>query len=301
MVQKLSDAAQKASDQGSRRMFASVQAPWNKFVPSVTSVIEDIKVYHQPKRKLAGPLEAGSSYSKAHHDENGKDSYRIRKPIANLSKGEIEKIVDPHIKECIKEKLRQLGAKEAKVFAEAKNHPFLVTKSNEKIPIHKVRIQISGNPRTIGKGVRKRNVLSGKGSNHHAIVVLTRDKKGNEKWEHHVVTRMEANRRLSKQARAAGEKVFQRDWGPEKQFLFSICANDYLELDGENGERILYRVSSFSESEIQLWGHWQANPEKADRIGGAFGNRITSTDKLRKRNARKVRVTPLGEIIPAND
>ncbi len=301
MVQRLSEAAQRASEQGSRKMFVSVQAPWNNFVPSVASVIDAINVYHQPKRKLAGPLEAGSNYSKAHIDANGKETYRIRKPIANLSKGEIERIIDPHIKKCIKDKLQELGTSDAKIFADPKNHPCLATKKGDEVPIHKVRIQISGNPRTIGKEPRKRNVLSGKGSNHHAVVVQTYDKKGNEKWEHHVVTRMEANRRLSKEARAAGEEVFQRDWGPNKNFLFSICANDYLELDGENGERILYRVAKLSAKQIQLWEHWQANTGNDDRTGGMFGNRIKSTDNLRKRHARKVRVTPLGEIIPAND
>ncbi len=302
MVQRLANAAEEASQLGTRLMFAPVKPPWENFVESVQPIIDNIKVSFRAKRKLAGALEAGSNYSKAYVDKKGKATYRIRKPVSRLSKGELERIVDPRIKQAVLSKMEQLGAKDTKVFEVAENCPFITAKDGRKIPIYKVRIQITGNPRTIGKGVRKRNVLSGKGSNHHAIVVFYRDKKGNEKWEHHVVTRMEANRRLSKEGRAEGVPVFQKDWGPDKKFLFSICANDYIEADGEeDGERILYRVSILSAKQIQLWEHNQANTKSGDRICGLYGNCIQSTDNLRKRNARKVHVTPLGKIIPAGD
>ena len=280
----------------------SVQSPWNQFVDSVRPIINDINVSFRAKRKLAGPLEAESNYSKAHVVDSNNQTFRIRKPLANLSKKEIEYIVDPNIRSCVKDKMQQLEAKDASVFKNIENHPFILSKDGRKIPIHKVRIQIERNPRSIGKGPRKRNVLSGKGSNHHAVVVGFKDKKGNDKWEHYVVTRMEVNRRLSKESQNAGEEVIQKNWGPDKEFQFSICANDYLELDNEDDTRILYRVSKLSANEIQLWEHWQANPnELEDRKGGDFGNRIRSADNLRKRNCRKVCISPLGEIVPAND
>ena len=124
------------------------------------------------------------------------------------------------------------------------------------------------------------------------------------KWEQKLVTRLEAYQRLrDRKLSDNGETdIIQRDWGKDYRFKFFLMPNDCVEMDAANERREVYRASSISQTasqnEIQFLEH-----NDARKIGDARSswNRITSIDSLRKRKARKVRVTPLGEIVPETE
>lgn len=301
-VEILQRAAEEASQHGSRRMFATVQAPWNGFLDETRGVIDAIHVSHRVNRKIAGPLHAESLYSKPQKDQKGSAIRHIRKQLHKLSISEIngDKIVDPAVRKRVQDKFEELGGnKPEKVFADPANHPYHISAAGRRVPIHKVRVRVGERPRTIGKGVRERHVASGKNTNHHTVVVAVLNEAGEEtKWQHHVIERLAVSQRLSSESRANGTEVIQRNWGPRARFKFTLCPGDALLARSDGGADVLYRVASVSQDEIQLWEHCLASPSKVYRTPE---NRIRTVEQLRKRNARKVTVLPLGDIVPATN
>ncbi|TXT27471.1 MAG: hypothetical protein FD138_2752 [Planctomycetota bacterium] len=217
-----------------------------------------------------------------------------------------DKIVDPIIRELVQqqfERLKGTGLKDpAKAFADPGNHPYLTTKKGGLIPIHKVRLAVDVKPKTVGKGHRERFVAPTGGSNHHTAIIAKLDAAGNEvKWEQKLVPRLEAYQRLRdrKQSGKGESDIIQRDWGKDFRFKFFLMPNDCVEMDDASGQRQVYRVCSISQT--PSWNEIQfIEQNDARKIGEARSswNRVNSIDSLRKRKALKVRVTPLGEIVP---
>ncbi|MCA8989629.1 MAG: hypothetical protein KDA78_18420, partial [Planctomycetaceae bacterium] len=253
---------------------------------------------------LAGPLHAESLYSKPYQTENGKSEFRIRKQLHKLSAKEIssDQIIDPRIREIVQQKYAELGGKQpSQVFSDPANHPVMTAKSGRIIPIHKVRIRVSAGPRTIGKGERQRHVASGKDSNFASMIYAELDSKGKvKKWTHDIVTRLDAHLAYSSRHGNPGEKVLVPEETPTRQFLFSLCKNDCLLLQGPDGTDVLYRVQKLSQGEIQLCDHFLLSigrDSKTKMDSRSPINQIRNIDNIRKRNARKVAVSPLGDII----
>jgi len=209
-----------------------------------------------------------------------------------------DKIVDPAIRELVKAKLKELGeSNPAKAFAEEKNHPFLTAKDGRRIPIHKVRVFADKKPRAIAKNERQRYVASGKDSNFASMIYAVVDKDDKEiKWEHKVMTRLEAHERKTRNRTAKGEKVLlpdPTDFNDDKKrvFKFALCKNDTVMLEGPDGEDVLYRVQSVSQNEIQLCQLTTPNIRGKAR---SKWNQIRSFDNLRDWNLRTVQISPTG-------
>lgn len=309
----LQEAASRAAVRHDRRPFAEVEEPWKEFLPQVREVILAIDgvrqaVSHRVNHKLAGPLHAALFFSPPITHADGSVGHHQRKQLHKLSLSEVtgDKIVDPIVRALVQhqfERLKVTGLKDpAKAFAEPGNHPYLTTKKGGLIPIHKVRLAVDVKPRTVGKGHRERFVAPTGGSNHHTVIVAKLDAAGNEmKWEQKLVTRLEAYRRLRdrKQSGSGEADVIQRELGKDYRFKFYLMSDDCVEMDNLNGGREIYRVCKISQTasqnEIQFQEH---NDARKPGDARSSSNRITSIDNLRKRHARKVRVTPLGEIVP---
>lgn len=299
-IHALVNAANLAEKKASPRFYEAVQDPWPKFSRDVTASINEIVVSHRPTRTLPGALHAESIYSKPHTDKDGNTNHRIRKHISKLSATELnkDKIVDPAIRKLVLAKLDELGeSNPMKAFAEEKNHPFLTAKDGRKIPIHKVRVFADKKPRAIAKAERQRYVASGKDSNFASMIYAVVDKDGNEtKWEHKVISRLEAHERKSRNHKLSGEKVLlpdPSDFDDDKQriFKFALCKNDTVLLEGPDGEEVIYRVQQLGQKEVQLCPiEWTVMDKKLRTPW----NRITSIDSLRKRNLRAIVVSPCG-------
>jgi len=308
----LQAAASRAASRFDRRPFAEVEEPWGDFLPQVREVILAIDgvrraVSHRVNHKLEGTLHADTLYSPLKTHADGSTAHHVRKMLHKLSLTEVtgDKIVDPIIRALVQkqfERLKATGLKDpAKAFADPNNHPYLTTKRGGLVPIHKVRLAVDVKPKTVGKGHRERFVAPTGGSNHHTVIIAKLDAAGNEvKWEQRLVPRLEAHQRLrDRHQSGSGETdIIQRDWGKDYRFKFFLMPNDCVEMDDASGHRQVYRVCSISQSattnEIQCLEH-----NDSRKIGDARSswNRITGIDNLRKRNARKVRLTSLGEIV----
>lgn len=298
MIQKASENAAHSQTRGLDRFVSNIQQPWPEFIETCREIInlQSLHVSHRQTHTLAGPLHAESFYSKPYYNEDGKPEYRIRKALDKLSVKEItsDKIVDPKIRALVQQKFADIGSKQpSQAFADVANHPVMKSQSGREIPIHKVRVKVSKVPRSIGQGHRERKVASGGDSNFAAMIYAELDAKGKvKKWKHEVITRLDAHRAYSRNHKKKGEKVLIPQETETRKFVMSLCKNDCLLLTGPDGDDVLYRVSNISVGEIQLWEHYVgvSNPKARNTW-----NRITSIDSLRKRNARKVAVSPLGE------
>jgi CRISPR-associated endonuclease Csn1 len=294
-IHQLANSAEESEKLHDRHFFKTLDWPWPRFKNDVAYAIEAINVSHRSTRTIAGPLHAESIYSK-NLGTNEKPEFRIRKELQKLSVKEIEgdQIVEPSVRAAVQAKYRELGGgPPAKVFADRSSHPALKTKDGREIPIHKVRIRVDAKPRGVGKGVRQRNIASGKDSNYASMIYALLDKDGKEvRWEHEIITRLEAHERLSANHNQKGEKVLIPGESATRKFKFALLKNDMLLAQGEDGRDVLYRVQKFSQNEIQLCLHTKTTVTNEERTRW---DRISSVDTLRKRNARKASVSAAGE------
>jgi len=296
-IKRLSDAAARAPE-AHRRRFAPVEPPWPGFLEAVRDSIDTMVVSHRAGRKVAAALHEETNYSKPQTDDDGKPCVHVRKPLESLSTSDVDSIADPAVRRSVEQKLGELGeSNPQKAFREKANHPTLQAADGRAIPIHKVRIAVPVTPQTIGRDARTRHVKLG--SNHHVEIVETTDKRGRTRWEGVVVSTYEAMRRLK-----ARTPVVQRDHGPGKRFLFSLCGGDTIELDAEQEKKELYVVRTISLKKtgrvtVDFVGIKDARKKSDIQVAGAWGS--SDIDPLRKRNCRKVIVMLLGEVRRAGD
>lgn len=299
-VKMLSDAAARAW-QEHRRRFAPIAPPWPGFLDEVRGSIDKMIVSHRVSRKVSGAMHDETIYSKPHKDPDGRECVHVRKPVDGLSTKDLDHIVDPAVRDCVTAKLKELGEEDPKkAFSDEKNHPPLKGRGGEQTPIHSVRIRRYEATVPIGEGARERRVMLG--SNHHMEILETEDKKGQPRWEGVVVSTYEAMQRLR-----AKKPVVQSDHGPGKKFLFSLAGGEIIEIDENDGTRGLYVIRTVSKSRsggkeypaVEFVSITDARKKEEIKSKGAWGSALV--EPLRKKNCRKMLITPLGEVRWAND
>lgn len=290
-VKMLSDASRRAGEAG-YRLYDDVPQPWDGFYEEVKNIIGKIVVSHRVSRRVRGPMHQESFYSKPRKDKGGQEYVAIRKPIAALSKIEIENIIHPTVKKLVKEKLEELNTNPAKAFTSAENHPCIKTRDGKEIPIHSVRVRMNlSEVFPVGSGNRVRYVMSD--INHHMEIVEVKTAK-RVKWDCYIVSMFEAYQRLKN-----NEPIIKREFGENKKFLFSLAGNEIIELDSLKGNRRdLFVVRTIPKSK-QLYFVAINDARKLKDIGKK--GLTAKPDSLRERHCRKVVVTPLGEVRYAND
>ncbi|MHA7838831.1 MAG: type II CRISPR RNA-guided endonuclease Cas9 [bacterium] len=303
-VKRLADAAKRAADRGSHRLFEEVPLPWSRFRTDVNERIHGCVTSRRPSRRLRGPLHEETLYSRPlpWKEKNGKETRRprIRKPIEQLSKGEIKRIADPAVRDAVEQELadfvrREEGKADAsKVFSDPSRIPSLDNRDGSKTPIRRVRIAANVKQATpIGSGPGRRYVAPG--SNHHMAIVAFLDEDGNEKrWEGHVVTMLEAVLRKGR-----GEPVVQRDWGEGRRFRFSLRSGDCV-WNPDTG-RVMH-VKAVSSGVVECLDVNDARSATDVRAAGAAGGRYTaSPERLRRDGLVRCVVEPLGGITASNE
>jgi CRISPR-associated endonuclease Csn1 len=310
MIKRLSDAAQRAPVEG-RKRFGSLEGPWPNFTHSVSAEIDKIIVSHRVSKKVSGALHEETIYSRPFavgeasglppsesrggrigRPEAAPTTVRVRKPLAALTKNEVEDIADPGVKALVVAKLN--GGDPKKVFASEANLPKFPQSG---VLIKRVRISKAIRPFVLGKGRSARHVTSE--SNHHVEIYAEIDKNGNEgRWDGEVVTMHEAYQRIK-----AGKPVVQRDHGPLVRFVFSLAPHEVIECDDEKSGRALWvsrGVASYEGGPRLLLVPLNDARQKKEIVkAGRFWSPFLNP--LRKLNPRKVVVSPLGEVSDAHD
>ena len=279
-IQGLSRVATIARERAQRKL-GSLEGPWPNFVDSIRAEIDKIVVSHRVSKKVSGALHEETIYSRPMGE---KGEVRVRKPLVSLTKPEVEKIADQGVRKLVQQKLEELGGIEPKkAFSDTENLPRFPSSG---VVIKNARITKPEMPTVLGQGRARRHVISG--NNHHVEIYAELDGKGKEKqWGGEVVPMLDAYQRLK-----AGKPIVQRDHGPLVEFKFSLAKGDTVELQGDDGQKSLWVVRKIG-SQVSL-----IPINDARRIEKYFSPRING---LFKRHARKVVVSPIGEVAEAHD
>jgi len=300
MIQRLSRAAQLAPEMH-RRLFGPLEGPWPNFVSTVREEIARIIASHRPNRKVSGALHEETIYSRGlpvpGASEGEKPAPRVRKPLERITKPEVEDIADPKVREMVQKKLAELGG-DPKKFSVPGNLPFFKTADGRRIPIKSVRVIKKTPTSPVGAGKRQRFVTSE--SNHHLEIYAELDEYGEEvEWVGEVVPLAEAYRR-----KKAHLPIVQKNFGPKRQFKFSISAGEVVECDGKAGSRELFvmrMTSQLSSGQLNIGFAPINDARKAREMQKARTWLWANPDTFRRRHPRKVAMNPLGELSAAND
>ena len=99
--------------------------------------------------------------------------------------------------------------------------------------------------------------------------------------------------------RRRGAPVIQRENTSRRAFKFSLAPGEYVEMEDQHGARQLYRVASISKGDIEFRHQHDARTSDARKVAKA---RVRGGGRfLFNRKARKVTITYLGDVLPAND
>lgn len=297
-VKMLSDAAEHAEAAG-RRRFAKIPPPWDGFLDEARQKINQIVVSRRINRRVRGPLHLETIYGHPRGNAAALGAqptvHHVRKPVTEMTTEQrIEAIVDNAVRRAVEAKLREVGG-DAKRFED--DPPTLLARDGRQIPIRRVRVRETVTVAAVGDSAGRRYVKPG--TNHHVAIVAVRDRRGREKWEARPVSLLEAHRRRDGMGRPP---IVQRNYGPDTVFIMAIVPGDSVIIAGpEGGESICY-VTSVSEKHIELRRHTDARKTMDVRKAGKAGGRLSLTlGQMQEMRARKVRVTHLGDVVPAND
>jgi CRISPR-associated endonuclease Csn1 len=268
--------------------------PWPNFREEIRENVKQINVSHRVRRKVSGQLHEETAYGPTgKKDEKGQDVFVYRKKLEDLTIPMVEKIVDPVVRQIVKDRLVEKGVNtgngERKISKEVWAEPLYMKtkKSDKKVLIKKVRIE------NVANSVIEMKDKSGKvyravesGNNHHIEIFEYTDEKGRTKRDGRVITMFDAVQR-SRQ----GEPVVKKDYSDDRKFSCSLAINELFEFDDESKE--LYRVQKISSNKQIFFRH--------HIFGGDLGKSKGISKVPETLKGRKVTVDLLGRIYPAND
>jgi CRISPR-associated endonuclease Csn1 len=284
-VKKLSDAAQRAWAE-KKRGYASVAPPWDGFIEDISRAVSEIRVSHRPDRRVSGALHKKTFFSVAKGSKEG--MVRVRIDVnKDLKESDIKLIADPGVRAAVEKKVQEAGG--IKKLLES-DPPVLPNRKGEPIPIRRVRVEFPNAAwRPIGKGHKER-FAEGSEMHHVALYEVEKVTKGKVTriWDSEVVPQAEAMRRCE-----AGQPVVDRAPKPGREFLFSICKRDVLELNDPKGERTgIWLVNTlYANKQIFLVDLSDARPKKE-----SFSLKPSTLQPMK---ARKMNVGVLGDLHPA--
>jgi len=278
------------------------ELPWPDFRQELEEKVKHINVSHRATKKVSGQLHEDTSYGiTGMKDEKGQDIFVYRKKLEDLTVSMVNKIVDPVVRQIVKQRLMEFGIdleKNQKIGKEVWLQPLYMktTRSDKKVPIKKVRIiDVFNNMILLNdtSGKPYRAVTSG--NNHHIEILEYTGKKGRTKWEGEVVTMFEAVRRNQN-----GEPVIKRDHGPDKKFVCSLSINEMFMLQIEEGNGELHRVQKITQSGNNISIIFRPH---------TYAGKVSDYDKpplIQRRSpntlkGHKVTVDMLGRVHMAND
>ena len=305
LIDRLMEAVRRAQSEGHRRV--RLDEPWPGFLEEVHARKKDIGISHRVSKKISGPLHKENFYWVPKRDRKPGMSIgegRIRKPVdQNMTRDLAEKIPDDAraVRDTVLKKLDELGG-DAKKFRDPNNLPFLESKDGRSTPIKRVRIGDTIKTFTFGEGQKSRSVRPA--GNHHLEIYSVTDSQGNENtWKAECVNMIEAYRRLKDK-----EPVIRQQDSKGNKLKLSIAPTETLRCDGKHGGKPLkglFVVKSISQEEkshsikIEMIDVNDARPQH--KVKKAHGRITKSPNELRKLNARKVIVSPIGEVTEAHD
>ncbi|HEY3271212.1 MAG TPA: type II CRISPR RNA-guided endonuclease Cas9 [Geothrix sp.] len=281
-LKALSDAS-KTGWESHRSRFARFALPWVDFEKDAAAALDAITISRRVRRKLQGRIHKETSY--------GVDGESLvqRVRVEELSTKDVARIIDPEVRRRVESRLEDLGVTDPKkAFKEPKDHPYLLSKDGRRIPIHRVRIKVSGTVMPVGQDHRLRHVESD--ANHHMTIHEAKDAKGRTIWKADVVSQFEALRR-----HAAGEPVIKREEG----FVMSLRSGDTVQYMEDGQLKAAWVRTVTIEPRIGLVSHRDARLKQEQEKDGDYLRVVIS--KAKELRIQKTQVDPLGRTRISHD
>lgn len=252
--------------------------PWPTIRRDAERAVADIVVSHRVRKKVSGGLHKETVYGDTGIDTTtNSGTYRefvTRKPVASLSKGELETIRDPAIRRIVQDWVAARGGDPKKAFP-----PFPTVGANGP-EIRKVRLLVR---QQIGLMAPVATGYADLGGNHHVAIFRLPD----GKVVGEVVSLFEAARRLARR-----QPVVRRQRGDGAVFLMSLAPGDTIRFpDGERAG--LWVVTG-------VWASGQVILEAVTDAAHATTYRPMASS-IQAANVQKVSVDPIGRVRRAGD
>ena len=279
IVRRLSVAAKSAQPRR-RRLHPEVVLPWPRFGEDVRDAVAGIVVSNRVRKKLSGALHEETFYRRE-GELGGRPIHSIRKHLWQLTPTDVPLIQSSTTRQIVEDKLKLLEEPDPrKAFAHAENLP-----SHRGGTMRHARIQRRDTLFVVGEGAHKRYVAVER--NHHAAGFMRPGRGGKPMADQAIVSQFEAQRRL-----VAREPVVQHP-GPPCEGLRSLSGTETLDCTalGEG----LQTVRSISPGHPISMTRLDDGRRLKD-IDASKSWLRKSVEQLRLNGARKVVVTPLGEV-----
>lgn len=292
MLQRVSNAANYAEGLNLNRLFEkgangkSPIEPWDNFRDEIEKVVKRIIISHKPKRK---PLSKYSTDGQLHNDtaygiisgpdKNGVFEVVVRKPIKDFKKrNDVEAIRDKHLRT---EFLQAFDKKGAEGVADlAKDKKIRRLKQIERQTVIPIKDKT-------GKAYKAYKSDSNWGME---IYEYPKDHEKAGKWAGEIISSYEANK-----------KDFQpgqtRKPHPAARLVMRLQRDDCVELEKDEIKRIMRLQKLDKNGHLTFAPHNEANVDARHRDeNDPFKYVFTTTNTLKKTNARKVHVSPAGRV-----
>ncbi|GAB5469851.1 MAG: type II CRISPR RNA-guided endonuclease Cas9 [Rhodospirillales bacterium] len=262
-----------------------IAEPWPDLRRDAAAALAKLVVSHRVRRKVAGPLHEETVFGDTGANRvSNRQSYRLyvaRRRVEELSLSDLqdekdEKVVDPAVRETLRQWIAEHGGIAAKAFS---TYPRLGGKGPE---IRRVRVTMKQQPELMAaaaKGYVRQD------ESHHISLYRRDGAKPSVIYE--VVKRFEAARRLAKR-----QAVVDRRDRDGARFWMSLCAGDTLSIPTEQGPDLWVVTGIRSSGQIEM-------QQACDAKGSTKRRRRPS--RLLEWGATKVAVDPIGRILRAND
>ena len=222
-----------------------IDPPWLDLREDLQQRLDDIIIAHTPQLKLSGELHevTGAGFIEGIGNVNRKD--------LDGSFTQVEKIIDPVVKEIVAQHLQDYGNNPKQAFAEGVK----VLHKDGVTPIKRVRVLQSKT--TLAKlektkfGARDKQGKVFKwlayGNMHHVAIIKHKETGA---YSGQFVTMMEASRR-AKGINMPRQAIIKTDHGADYEFVMALHINDLVSVE-KNGQRVFYRVQVLDSSNKRI-------------------------------------------------
>ncbi|WP_168220495.1 type II CRISPR RNA-guided endonuclease Cas9 [Azospirillum thermophilum] len=293
MVQKVAQAASRAEDLGLDRLMDDIDDPWDGFRDELAVRVRGVTVSHKPEHGTGGRLHEDTAYGPTTEAERAKGFNLVyRKPLDGLTEGEVKAIRAPELRKKVQERLdgcRAAGMdhKQAmlRVAAELSSHegPWKGIRHVRILKKEASPIWLPDADGRIYKGLIAGDI--------HHVDIIARD---DGRWIGRAVTLFDARRTALPDGRAAPCAP-----GESERFVMRLHKGDAVALTQDGRRRVMkVHILEPSQNRLRLAEHQEAGSlqKRHDDNDDLFRWLIVTYDGLRERGARRVTVSPMGEV-----
>lgn len=276
--------------------------PWPGFLEEVRGQVLACLPSHRVSRKARGALHQESRYGWRQAPGTSGPCATLRQPLHALSErdlGSPDSVPDPAVRQALVQAWEARGGRPPRVaFACPEHLPEVRLGQGPGVTMRRLRAARSVPLTVIGRTPYARRVHLA--ANHHLAVFEVLER-GKTRWKARVATLLEAMERKRER-----RPIVDREGMPGGRFLFSLAQSEVLEVEvGGRVERLRLRTfypDPAGGARLELVrlsdARRQRDVGRKTRENGWFK---FSVGQLGGLACRKVRLTPLGRVVPAND